>query len=215
MVMPGKYIVIEGHDGTGKSTQVELLKQYLSEQGIESVTMHEPDGTPIAGAIRDVIKNGELQRDPATNVLLFTASRHEIWKQAKRKLAAGKWVLSARNYLSTLAYQGYGEGVDLDLIIDTTSKFTDQQYMQPDLTVILTLDDEAERNRRISERGILEKPDTFESMNDGFQARVHQAYRTIASQYSLPTISVEESIDLIHQNILKLMHEEQLLPYRL
>lgn len=191
--MRGKYIVIEGSDGTGKSTQVQLLREKLKEQGINSIEFHEPEGAPIADEIRRVIKNGELPRDGQTNLLLFTAARHEIWKRARQELENGTWVIAARNYFSTLAYQGYGEGLDLDLILETTEKFTDETYMNPDVAVILSLDDETERKRRISERGELAAPDTFESKNSDFQTTVKDAYVKIARQRNLPIISASQT----------------------
>jgi dTMP kinase len=199
--MPGKYVVIEGHDGTGKSTQVGLIREKLAQEGIESVEYHEPEGTPIAGAIRQIIKNGDLERDRETNLLLFTASRHEIWNRAKKELALGKWVVSARNYFSTLAYQGYGEGLDLDLITDTTLTFTDDKYLHPDIAVILSLDDEAERAKRIAKRGELENPDTFESRSDDFQLKVKNGYLSVADTYNLPIISASQPIDAVTEEI--------------
>jgi dTMP kinase len=200
----GKYIVIEGTDGTGKSTQVGLLRTALAERGIESIEFHEPEGAPIADAIRTVIKNGDLDRDGYTNLLLFTAARHEIWQQrARPALAEGKWVIAARNYYSTLAYQGYGEGLDRDLIVETTERFTEPLYMQPDHSLILTLNDEAERRKRISQRGELEKPDTFESRDDSFQQRISDGYLAIAQTYNLPLISASQPIDAVSSEIKK------------
>src|SRR5680860_1336148 len=103
----GKYVVIEGHDGTGKSTQVSLIRQRLLQHDVESIEFHEPAGSPIADAIRNVIKDGNLERDATTNLFLFSAARHEIWKtQALPALELGKWVIASRNYYSSLAYQG-------------------------------------------------------------------------------------------------------------
>ena len=190
----GRYIVIEGHDGTGKSTQVALLREYLMQRGIESIEFHEPEGTPIASEIRTIIKNGTLERSATTNLLLFTAARHEIWhNKAKTALANGTWVISARNYYSTLAYQGYGEGVDIDLITTTTKTFTDEHYIHPDLAVILSLESNEERMKRIGNRGVLENPDTFESRDDDFQVRVRDGYLGIAKEYNLPVISAVQS----------------------
>jgi dTMP kinase len=191
----GKYIVIEGNDGTGKSTQVQQLRERLAKEGIESIEFHEPAGTPITNAIRDVIKNGNLPRDPETNLLLFTAARHEIWRNAEAALAAGKWVISARNYYSTLAYQGYAEGVDLDLIYETTKHFTSTRYMKPDFSIILTLDD-ATRNKRISQRNRqrFTGKDTFEGRGAKFQDKVNDAYGKIAAEYSIPTIDATSSV---------------------
>lgn len=198
----GKYIVIEGNDGTGKSTQVELLRGHLMEQGIDSVEYHEPAGTPMADAIRTVIKNGSLERDGITNLLLFTAARHEIWNEAKRKLGNGVWVICARNYFSTLAYQGYGEGLDLDLIAKTTADFTDDDYMNPDLAVVLSLDHET-RVKRIGQRGELESPDTFESRPDNFQDSVNEGYLAIAKERNLPVIDAGQTPEQIHVDILR------------
>lgn len=196
----GKYIVIEGHDGTGKSTQAELIRERLQKEGIDSIEFHEPAGVPIADAIRTVIKNGSLERDGETNLLLFTAARHEIWKRAEKELTLGKWIVSARNYYSSLAYQGYGEGLSLDLITDTMRTFTSDHYLNPDIAIILNIDDQV-RKGRISERGELENPDTFESRDSDFQSKVNNGYIQIASTYSLPIIDAGQSIDQVTDEI--------------
>lgn len=203
----GKYIVIEGNDGTGKSTQAEQLAQWLEEEKkIETFVTHEPDGPGISAEIRKVIKNGELERDGETNLLLFTASRHEIWKRAQHKLSQGKWVISARNYISTLVYQGYGEGIDFDRIIATTEEFTDEKYIHPDLTVILGLShDERERRIAIADRGKLENKDTFESRGRDFQNSLDQGYEKIAEKYNFPIIDASKSIEDIQAEIRKLI----------
>lgn len=202
----GKYIVIEGTDGTGKSTQVGLLRKTLADKGIESVEFHEPEGVPIADEIRTIIKNGDLQRDGKTNLLLFTAARHEIWQQkAIPALNAGKWVIAARNYYSTIAYQGYGEGLDIPLIIETTEQFTDELYMRPDISLILSIDNETERLQRIAQRGTLEKPDTFESRGSDFQQRLVDGYIAIAAQYDLPIVSASQSIEAVAKDIRQIL----------
>jgi dTMP kinase len=203
----GKYIVIEGHDGTGKSTQVGLICDLLQQEGIESIEFHEPQGTPIADEIRTIIKNGALPRDGYTNLLLFTAARHEIWKNAQKALKEGTWVIAARNYFSTLAYQGYAEGIDLEVIQNITRQFTDETYMRPDLAVILTLDDENERERRIQQRGPLATPDTFESRNEAFQRAIKQGYVAIASERSLPIISASQTPEKIRDDIAAYIHQ--------
>jgi dTMP kinase len=203
--MRGKYIVIEGSDGTGKSTQVQLLRNQLAKHGTSSIEFHEPQGTPIADEIRTIIKNGSLPRDGKTNLLLFTAARHEIWQQAQKALDEGAWVIAARNYFSTLAYQGYGEGLDLALITSITEQFTDKTYMNPDLAVILTLDDETERKKRIGQRGALENPDTFESRDATFQQTLQQAYINVAKERRLPTISASQSPEAVCETIYSLI----------
>lgn len=185
----GKYIVIEGHDGTGKSTQVGLLRSKLATKGIESIEFHELEGSPIADEIRHIIKRADLPRGGMTNVLLFSAARHDIWHtKALPALESGVWVVASRNYYSTLAYQGYGEGLDLDIIGATTRLATDDTYMQPDYAVILSLEDEAKRVQRIEARGPLTTPDTFESRSSDFQTRVHDGYVALAESHRIPVV---------------------------
>lgn len=106
-------------------------------------------------------------------------------------LNRGAVVISARNYISTLAYQGYGEGVNTDHIMAITKLFTDERYMKPDFIIILTLDNENERKKRIAKRSQgIDTSDTFESRSSNFQKRVDAAYRTIASK--LPSSYVIE-----------------------
>lgn len=194
----GKYVVIEGHDGTGKSTQVEIVRDRLDSLGIESIEFSEPATDPkdgvedilVADALRTVIKNGNLERDALTDLLLFSAARHEKWHQrALPALKLGKWVVASRNYYSTEAYQGYGKGLDLNLIYSQTLLATDEKYMSPDIALILSLEDQAERQRRIDSRGPLENPDAFESLGDDFQSRVQNAYPEIAQKYRIPVLS--------------------------
>ncbi len=194
----GRYIVIEGHDGTGKSTQVSEIRKKLLDRGIDSIEFHEPAGSSIADAIRTIIKNGDLERDALTNMLLFNAARHDIWtNKAIPALKNGKWVITARNFYSTLAYQGYGEGLDLDLIETVTHLSTDERYMNPDFATILDLDDETERARRIGERGKLNNPDTFESKNNTFQSIVRMGYMKIAQNRKIPIISANHTVDKV------------------
>lgn len=202
--MEGKYVVIEGNDGTGKSTQVELLKAHLEENGIQAVTMHEPAGTPISDAIRTVIKNGELDRDAFTNLLLFTAARHENWRSVSASLKLGQWVISARNYISTEVYQGYGEGLDIAFIHDLTRTFTDERYMNPDYTIVLTVGD-TERQRRIDARGPLESKDTFESRGREFQENLNDGYQQLAEQYGFSIVDAAQDIESIQDEIRRII----------
>lgn len=199
--MSGIYIVIEGNDGAGKSTQAELLASYYRQQGREAIIIEEPGSddsdktTPVANYLRSLIKDGSLARDPEINLALFSAARRELWqKKIEPALECGAVVISARNYVSTLSYQGYGEGVDTDHIVAITKLFTDERYMKPDFIIILTLDNESERKKRIAKRSqSIDTSDTFESRSSNFQKRIDAAYRTIASE--LPSSYVIECYD--------------------
>lgn len=209
----GRSIVTEGNDGTGKSTQVELLAQRLWEDyGIESLTIHEPDGpTALSKQLRARIKDATIARTPEQNLQWFSESRQESNRYAREHyIAKGKWVLRARNYRSTIAYQGGGEGLSPELIVETTRRYTDELYMNPDLEMILYVNDSV-RNERIGERGVLEKPDTFESRDEAFQKRVNATYVDMARAEGLPLIDASQSIPAVHQEIMELIWARGLL----
>ena len=196
------YIVIEGQDGTGKSTQARLLKEYFETKGKEVVVMDEPDGDlPQAHEIHDLIlvQGKQYGLEPMTNVLLFTAARVELWKKiAEPALRNGDVVISARNYWSTIAYQGYGEGISRSRIVRLTKDSLPDKYCRPDFGCILTVSDEI-RLARQGNRG--KATETFEAKPDDFQQRVNAAYPKIAKEFNLPIIdasgTIEEVFDLI------------------
>ena len=192
----GNYVVIEGIDGTGKSTQVELLAKHYQSQGYVVTVVEEPSSdnlaqtTPIAHYLRTIIKNGNLRRDPEINLALLSAARHELWEHIiQPALERGETVLASRNYFSTLAYQGYGEGLSQEHIRHITGLFTSQRYLTPDYLIILTLNDEKERMHRIQQRGTpTTAPDICETQEKDFQQRVHTGYRMLAKDYQVPII---------------------------
>lgn len=194
------YIVIEGQDGTGKSTQAELLKKYFEEQGKEVVMLEEPDGDlPQAHDLHDMILTRGYDLEPLTNVLLFTAARVELWKKiAEPVLRRGGIVISARNYWSTLAYQGYGEGVSKSRIIRITKDTLPERYIHPDYGFILTVSDEVRLQRQKS-RG--KATETFEKKPSEFQQKVNAAYPKIAKEFGLTVIDAAPSIEEIFAEI--------------
>lgn len=194
--MQGKYIVIEGHEGTGKTSQVERLRRRLTAEGIENIEMIEPGSVPVATAIRKIVKDANLKRDAITNLLLFTCARRETWRQrAEPALARGQWVIAGRNWLSSLAIQGYGEGLDHSLVTSLTRQFTDERYLQPDLTVILAMTDETERKRRLEVRGTPTAVDAFESRDSSFQEKVRLGYEEIATSHAVERVDAAASLE--------------------
>ena len=194
------YIVIEGQDGTGKSTQAELLKKEFEAKGKEVVMMEEPDGDlPQAHDLHDMILTRGYKLEPLTNVLLFTAARIELWKKiAEPALKRGGVVISARNYWSTIAYQGYGEGVSRSRIIRLTKESLPEKYIHPDFGFILTVSDKI-RLERQKNRG--KATETFEAKPDEFQQKVNAAYPKIARDFGLVLIDASASIEEIFAKI--------------
>lgn len=194
------YIVIEGQDGTGKSTQVELLKKYFEEKNQEVVTLEEPDGDlPQAHDLHDMILTRGYNLESLTNVLLFTAARVELWKKiAEPVLKRGGIVISARNYWSTIAYQGYGEGISRSKIIRLTKEMLPEKYIHPDYGFILIVSDAVRRERQ-KNRG--KASETFEKKTNDFQQRVNAAYPKIAKEFNLALIDASGTIDEIFKTI--------------
>lgn len=174
--MDGKFIVIEGPDGTGKTTQAKRLAVMLQSAGFEVVQVREPGGCPSAERIRALLVEGE----PGdllnwTEALLMNAARHELVERViKPALAAGKWVISDRYYHSTLAYQGGGLGLDdakLSALIEMATG-----GLEPDLLLAFALSPEAALTRA-RERDDEEK--RFEAREDAYHARVRAAYADV------------------------------------
>ena len=210
----GKYIVIEGNDGTGKSTQVAKLANYFRERGRTVCVVEEPGSddpeksTPIADELRKVIKNGDLARSAAVNVALFSAARRELWREKIRPaLERGEIVLSARNYISTLVYQGRGEGYDESEILRLTKLFTDERYLHPDIMIILSLSHDR-REERIAMRGELENPDTFESRGQDFQEKITNGYLKIAKDYDIPVVLADGNVEEVHDMLIDEIKED-------
>lgn len=205
MAERGKYIVIEGVDGTGKSTQAEMLVNSLKVGGINAYEVAEPGATAIGQHIRTLIKNGDIARDPVTNLLLFTADRLETWKHIiKPTLESGSWVVAARNWFSSYAYQGYGEGVDLSLIEGTTRQIVGKDYLTPDFSIVLNNNNLAELQNRIHSRADDDSAkDNFEQKDLHFKHRIGLGYSAIGALLANVAIMTDgKSIEEVHELIL-------------
>lgn len=215
MAERGKYIVFEGGDGVGKSTTMHLVADRIREHfGVEVYTVEEPGGirdnkgdvlVPIADELRTIIKDRRLVRSAFTNVLLFNAARRENWLQVMQPaLENGTWVLGARNWWSTIAYQGAGEGIDIESIKNEVENATSPEYVWPDLGVILDLD-EIERAKRVAKRDDKRSGDTFESRPDTFQIAVREGYRKFAEENNIPLISTAQPPEAVTDEVWKLI----------
>ncbi len=170
--MRGIFISIEGIEGTGKSTQATLLAKYLKEKGYEVAQTAEPGGTRISLRIRELLLSPEsTDMEPMTELLLYNAARVQHIKEiVMPALLRGEVVITDRFSDSTMAYQGYGRGIGLDLIDSLDAVATGR--LRPHLTILLDIDVETGlmRNREIQKRDRLELEDiTFhEKVRKGF-----------------------------------------------
>jgi dTMP kinase len=133
----GAFVTFEGPDGSGKTTQLRLLADHLRAAGYDVLTTREPGGTPISDQIRDVLHDARnTMMDARAEILLYSASRAQLVREVIRPaLAGGKIVLSDRYADSTIAYQGYGRGLDLTALRQITAFATGG--LTPDLTIYL------------------------------------------------------------------------------
>lgn len=137
----GKFVVFEGPEGAGKSTQLALLRGRLTAAGRDPVFTREPGGTPTGDAIRSVVLDPQLRVDPLTEFLLYSAGRAQhVADVIAPALAAGRDVVSDRFTAASVAYQGYGRGLELQLVERLNLRVTNG--LTPDLTVLLDIDPE-------------------------------------------------------------------------
>jgi len=181
----GKFISFEGVEGCGKSTQMEEACRFLAEKKIPLVATREPGGTTIGNEIRTILLNRAHRRMEAlTELLLYLAARAQHVEEVIRPaLEAGKIVLCDRFHDSTLAYQGYGRGLDLDMILKLNALATDG--IVPDLTFLLDIDVEeglARARQRSAQTSSHPRLDRFEEDTLEFHRRIRAGYLTLAMQ---------------------------------
>lgn len=166
-----RFIVFEGPEGAGKSTQIARLSERLRARGIAPLLTREPGGTPAADAIREVILNPELRINPLAEFLLYSASRAQhVEEVIKPALEHQKLIISDRYYSASVAYQGYGRGLELDFIYALSGRVT--LGIEPDLVILLDIDP-ALGLERIAQRG---QKDRLERADLAFHQRVRQGF---------------------------------------
>jgi dTMP kinase len=193
-------LTFEGIDGSGKSTQAQLLNEYLQENGYETLLVREPGGTELSEQIRSILLEPVLNVHPMAELLLFSAARTQLVAERIRPaLDAGRIVICDRFYDSTTAYQGAGRDVADPAWLDSFHhRVTDG--LVPDRTYLVELDPETARGRRSDDET---KGDRMEAEDDDFYHRVAAAYDTLADEHPrrIQRLDGRRSIDALHATI--------------
>ena len=194
MAPRGWFIVFEGIDGSGKSTQIDLLSRKFKRKGIDFVIEREPSDGSIGKFIRGYSESGERYLSPQTEALLFTADRFEHSRRIEEYLREGVNVICDRYFHSTLAYQG-ASGVDFNWLKEM------QRYsLKPDLVLLLDIDPDASL-LRVSDR-------TFTVFEDRpFLRKVREFYLSIADRGEMIKIDTLKPVDEVEKEIIKRVEE--------
>lgn len=174
----GFFISIEGTDGSGKSTQIQNIRQYLKDNGYDVVFVREPGGTAVGEKIRDIILDVENDSMTAkTEMLLYAAARaqvvHDVIKPA---LMQGKIVICDRFVHSSYAYQGFGRGISLDEVMKVNAYAVEE--CMPDMTIFFDISPDEALKRRLTAND----PDRMEGEVPAFFRKVYDGYLHLAKQ---------------------------------
>ena len=191
--MRNQFITFEGGEGSGKSTQINLLHNFLIEKGKDVVSTREPGATPSAEIIRDLLTKGDADRwSPATEALLMWAARSEhVEKLIKPSLDKGKWVLCDRFYHSTYAYQGVGHNLGIENMRIIKKIIIGE--ITPNLTFILDIDPVNGIGRT---KNRVSNEDRFEKMNLAFHNNLRKAFIQFAKKNPKRFIVIDAELSL-------------------
>jgi len=202
MAYPGKYIVIEGGEGSDKSKQANLLFEYLQGINIDCVRCREPGTTKTGERIRKILKNPGSLLTPHQQMELFLEAREDLFKEVIIPgLNSGKVIVADRSGYSTEAYQGYGDGIDLGLIKKLNYKVT--QGIRPDLLFIIDVDEKIGLGKETVK-------DKFSAQRPEYHARVNSGYRQIFQEnFDIAVVIqyMEGNISGMHEEIRAKVHE--------
>ena len=208
-VTSGPFIVIEGVEGSGKTTQTRALARKLIREGIDHVIANDPGMTPLGKRVRRWLKSDETA-SPITELFLFLGARTALTDSTLRgAIEGGKVVISHRYTYSTLAYQGYGRGLDIKMLRNMNNIATGG--LSPDLVILLDLSTQLGMER-IAYRAL----DRIEQEGIDFHDRVRRGYKTLASEGQEKWLVIDGSqpkskiSKIIWHNVIKLVEQKKI-----
>lgn len=201
----GLFISVEGTDGCGKSTQIPMISKYLENKGYVVNVLREPGGTITGEKIREILLD-PLNTDirDMTEILLYAAARAQIMQEKiKPYLLAGEIVICDRFVDSSLAYQGYGRKVDINVIIDINKIALDG--VMPDITLFFDMPPDIAMKRRLSTG----YTDRIENESIEFHRRVYEGYKALAYRFKdrIKTINAQKTVDEVFNEIIIYLEE--------
>lgn len=204
MTKKGLFITFEGADGCGKTTQLNLLKEYLEKNGYDVLVTREPGGKGLGEKFREILLNYDGVVSERCESFLFLADRAQnIDTIVKPAINVGKIVLCDRHIDSSVAYQGYGRGLDIEEIKQLNTLATGG--LLPDLTLVFDIDIETSMKRVGKEK------DRMESAGNEFFNRVRNGYLELAKHEPkrIKVVNSTASIEEIHEQVIKIMKDLQ------
>jgi dTMP kinase len=195
-----KFIVLDGPDGCGKSTQTKMLAQWVGEQGVKVETFRDPGTTEIGEKIRQILLSTEHDTmSTRTELLLYMAARAQLWaEKIKPALSADKCVIVDRWLSSTCAYQGYAGGFGIEKVIAIATDSLERAW--PDLTIILDVDLKTAATRLKSQL------DRMEQKGAEYHQKVREGFLKIAeSRKGFAVVDASKDVEAVHKKILEIV----------
>jgi dTMP kinase len=198
--LAGKFLVLDGPDGCGKSTQTRLLSEWIADQGVDVVSYRDPGTTLVGEKIRDILLDTAHEgMGDNVEVLLYMAARAQLWKEhIGPDLAAGKCVLMDRWLSSTCAYQGWAGCFGVEKVIEIATDSLERIW--PDLMVVLDVDTETAASRM--QRDL----DRMEQKGDAYHTKVREGFLKLPGiDPSVKVVDARSTVEQVHEDILKLI----------
>jgi dTMP kinase len=196
--LAGKFVVLDGPDGCGKSTQTMMLYDWLKGRGVQVVTFRDPGGTAVGEKIREILLNPEhAEISVRTELLLYMASRAQLWaEKIAPALKAGKCVVLDRWVTSTCAYQGFAGGFGAARVVDIAEASLERVW--PDLVIVLDIDVETAAKR-------MNRPlDRMEQKGAEYHKKVREGFLQLSRcNDSIVIVDATKSIEQVHQTVIK------------